>query len=558
MNATLGLFVPSKQEFVSMKRSRSAITERFGGVRMADYTDFLFSDGSDQGVRRRNEGRLLGGLDDTGGSSSSSFEMNFLGDAQRPALVLWCSFVDGIDRGIQLPLLYTLKSRYLMSQVTASALIGMSHVPWLFKPFLGLLTDTVPIYGLRRKPYIIVSAGLNVLALSLIAYTQAHVLGGLVVPLSLMLVRTFGRAMIDAASQGLLLEECRDTFSGEISDQARTSVMVSRFQAAHRLGQFLSVCSAGIFLSRGSLTPIYVTIACMHAGTMLIAWATYEEPVPINFEEISIVPKLGEKFNDLTLAVSTSQPFRNVLEYAFLSVAVPSFEGPMTYYLLDARHFSLSDISLVNVVMTSGSLVAPVIYAQFFQRAKYSTLMTGLTIASIPLGLTPLLITTGFAARQGLDEVAIASFSAFMVALVNDLQMLPAHVLVAQLAPKGLEGSSLSVLSLVIDSGRVISDGLSSVLPIIVGASAPKYTRMSLYIALCTLFNVGPFSAIDGFDEGVQPIKVEELVQSKDTPTLGAVINDMRVLSPGSPMSSEASPIAQVKINSSQPSSETN
>ena len=555
MNPKLGLFVPSKRDFVA--RSRSVMTERFGGLQMADYTDFLFSDGPGQ-KKRRNEGKLLGGLDDTGGSSSS-FEMNFLGDAQRPALVLWCSFVDGIDRGIHLPLLYTLKSRYLMSQVTASALIGVSHVPWLFKPFLGLLTDTVPIYGLRRKPYIIASAGLNVLALSLIAYSQAHVLGGLVVPLSLMLVRTFGRAMIDATSQGLLLEECRDTVSGEISDQARTSVMVSRFQAAHRLGQFLSVCSAGIFLSRGSLTPIYVTIACMHAGTMLIAWATFEEPVvSSNFEEISIIPKLGEKFNNLTLAVSSSQPFRNVLEYAFLSVAVPSFEGPMTYYLLDARHFSLSDMSLVNVVMTSGSLIAPVLYAQFFQRTKYSTLMTGLTIASIPVGLTPLLITTGFAARQGLDEVAIASFSAFMVAVVNDLQMLPAHVLVAQLAPKGLEGSSLSVLSLVIDSGRVISNGLSSVLPIIVGASAPKYTRMSLYIALCTLFNVGPFSAIDGFDEGVRPIRVEELVQRKDTPTLGAAIRDAQGLSPGSPMSSDASPIVQVKINSSQPTSETN
>ena len=538
INHTLGLF-PSTP---------------FGGISHAMYVEFVFP--AQQTKGRSRQGLLGGAQDDTGGSSSA--EIDFIGDlSHRPFLFLWCSFVDGVDRGVTLPLLYTLKSRYFLSQIAASAMIGVSLAPWLLKPLLGLLTDTVPVFGLRRKPYIMGSATVNVIALILIAYAQAHQLGSFVVPLTLMIVRTFGRAMIDSAAQGLLLEECRDTPSGEMSDQARTSVMVSRFQASHRLGQFISVCSAGIYLSHGSLTPIYLTLASLHLSTVLIAWSTHEEPVSV----VNFAPNITvhEKFNQLTKAVSSSQAFRNVLEYAFLSMAVPSYEAPMTYYLLDARHFSLSNISVVNIVMTSGSLVAPVVYAKFFQRSKYSTLMTGLTIASIPAGLTPLIITTGFAARNGIDEVFIASLSAFTISLFNDLQMLPAHVLVAQLAPKGLEGSSLSVLSLVIDGARVVSNGLSSALPALVGAAAPRYQRMSLYIALCTLFNVGPFSAIEGFDEGVEPIKIEDLGESSQpSPTLGGVMKELQTITPASP-ESDTSPIAQVVIKPSKSSApETN
>ena len=530
-----------------MKSSNAA-----GGLNHGLHEEFLFTP-----IRAHERPKLLGGVDDDTGGSSSSLSArqysSFLGESgDKPFLVLWCSFVEGVDRGLSLPLLFTLKNRYALSQFAASAVIAVSLAPWMTKPLLGLVTDTVPIFQVRRKYYILGSAGINAAALSLIAYSQAHLVGGILVPLSLMVLRTFSRAMIDSAAQGLLLEDCREEQTVG-SDQARTTVMVSRFQASHRLGQILSVCSSAFFLSQGTLTPIYLSIAALHVGTVLFAWSTQESPVNTPHPTEALMSRLPEKLNQLTLAVASSQPFRNVLEYAFLSVAIPSFEAPMTYYLLDARHFSLSDISFVNIVMTSGSLIAPVVYAHFFKTSKYSTLMTALTVASVPASLTPLLITTGFAAHHNLNEVAIASFSAFTVALINDLQILPAHVLVAQLAPRGLEGSSLSVLTLVLDAGRVISAGISSTLPMIVGAAAPKYKRMSLYIALCTLFNVGPISAIDGFDVAVEPIKIDE--QDRDIPTLGGVIKELQRMDPASPMSleSDVSPTFQVNIQTSPP-----
>lgn len=535
-----------------------------GGLRHGEYFDFLFC-----GPKPISTAivKLKGGyLDDTGGSA---FEVPyfFAGDSASGFLVLYCSFVDGIDRGIQLPLLYTLKTNFHLSQITASAVIGISLSPWLAKPFLALITDTIPIFGYRRKPYIIGAAGINAASLALIAYCAMHHWGGFLVPMALMTLRTFGRAMIDAAAQGLLLEDCRGP-SGLENDQSKTTVLVSRFQAAHRLGQFINVCASGYMMSTQSITPVYLAMAAVHLGTMLLAWSTEEERVTatrdVNPTATSHMEELAGKYEELKVALTATPAFANVLEYVFLSVVVPSYEAPMAYYLLDARHFSLVAMSLVNTIQTTGSLVAPVIYSTFFQRSKFSTMMIGLTIASIPASLMPLMITTGFAAAYGLNEVALASLSAFTLTLVNDIQMLPANVLIAQLAPKGLEGTSFSLLTVVEGSGRVVSNIISATLPYAVGAVAPRYSNMSLYVVLCTVFNVGPISAIEGFDEIGRPseTEIEELDQvsplpaqsSGQTPSLGSVMKGLNEESSVSPASSdtEMSPARQLAISPSK------
>lgn len=311
-------------------------------------------------------------------------------------------------------------------------------------------------------------------------------------------------------------------------------------------------------MATSSLEPIYLSMAAVHLGTILIAYSTEEQPVASSqnddesFTE-TVVRILPEKFKELKSAVASNPAFGNVLEYTFLSVAVPSYEAPMTYFLLDARHFNAADISIVNIIQTTGSLIAPMVYAQFFQKTQYSSVMIGLTIASIPATMMPLVLTTGLAARWGINEVLYASLSAFTLTVVNDLALLPANVLVAQLAPKGLEGSAFSLLTVVEGTGRVVSNVVSATLPYGLGAVAPHYKNMSWYVVICTVFNVGPFSAIEGFDDvGREAPKIEEVVESE--PTLGGVMNELREMAPSSPVSafsvddSESSPIDQVSI----------
>ena len=559
VNPTLSFFAPRKVRPISFTfASELVVHPKVGGVRHDEWTAFLFQPAH---PRESAELQLLGGADDTGGSAFE-MPMAFMGDSPRAFLVLYCAFVDGIDRGINLPLLYTLKTDFNLSQLAATAAIGISLSPWLAKPLLGLITDTIPIFGYRRKPYIFTAAGLNAISLVLIAWASVHHFGGFLFPMALMTLRTFGRALIDAAAQGLLLEDCREGMSEESNEsQAKTSVLVSRYQAAHRLGQFINVCASGYIMATSSITTIYITMAAVHVGTMVLAWSSDEAQVDSSSSSAQgTLDHISDKFDELKLAVSGNPAFTNVLEYAFLAVVVPSYEAPMAYYLLDARKFSIWSISLVNIIQTSGSLIAPVVYSQLFQKSKYSSLMTGLTVASIPASLMPLLITTGLSASLGWDEVAVASVSAFVLTLVNDLQMMPAHVLVAQLARRGLEGSCFSILTVVEGAGRVISMATSAGLPYLVGAVAPRYSGMTLYIVICTMFNVGPFSAIEGFDdirtddEAYHNAPTDESLVYGDH-TLAGVMRELRDKDDSSVLSSESdqSPVAQISLSQDLP-----
>ena len=37
-------------------------------------------------------------------------------------------------------------------------LMGLAQIPWTIKPLFGLLSDTLPIFGYHRYPYIALSA----------------------------------------------------------------------------------------------------------------------------------------------------------------------------------------------------------------------------------------------------------------------------------------------------------------------------------------------------------------------------------------------------------------
>ena len=85
---------------------------------------------------------------------------------------------------------------------TFMALLG---IPWTFKPLYGLLTDFVPVFGTRRKGYLLVASGalaislLGLFALPLPSGSATALLGWLMVP-------AVAVALADVASDALVVE----------------------------------------------------------------------------------------------------------------------------------------------------------------------------------------------------------------------------------------------------------------------------------------------------------------------------------------------------------------
>lgn len=66
----------------------------------------------------------------------------------------------GINQGMSLGLSristqYYMKDEQKLQPSEAQVYVGIIQLPWVVKPLWGLLTDTLPILGYRRRPYFI-------------------------------------------------------------------------------------------------------------------------------------------------------------------------------------------------------------------------------------------------------------------------------------------------------------------------------------------------------------------------------------------------------------------
>src|SRR5579862_4881904 len=62
----------------------------------------------------------------------------------------------------RLPIQNLLKNELHESRTASSAFFFLAGLAWYFKPLAGILTDAFPIFGSRRKTYLMLAASLGV------------------------------------------------------------------------------------------------------------------------------------------------------------------------------------------------------------------------------------------------------------------------------------------------------------------------------------------------------------------------------------------------------------
>ena len=91
------------------------------------------------------------------------------------ASVLMCY---GINQGVGESLMFYARRYYMLDNVgidskTYGQLIGFGDIPWQLKSLFGVLSDTVPIFGMHRAPYMAFAGVVGVVATSLLSVIPA-------------------------------------------------------------------------------------------------------------------------------------------------------------------------------------------------------------------------------------------------------------------------------------------------------------------------------------------------------------------------------------------------
>jgi MFS family permease len=337
------------------------------------------------------------------------------------------------------PLNYFLKEVHGWTPVQITAYLTLFNLPWVIKPVYGLVSDFVPLFGYRRKSYLLIANAAATVAL--LWTTQITAPDRLVYALMLT---AYAMAISSTLCGGILVENGQRLHeSGAFVNQQWLWFNVATMIAAVTGGQLVERLDATAALHAAAALIALAPLAVM-AGTLALI---PEKKSVIAIDELKATLRsliAGFKKRELWI----------VGLFIFFYYFSPGFNTPLYFHMTDSLGFSQAYIGILGSFSAAGWIAGALLYRRFFERMSARNLL----IMSILVGTV-----STVAYLLLINEVAAAILNLFsgfsaMLATVATL------TLAADYSPKRSEGFSFAVLMSIINIAIAASDNVGSFL----------------------------------------------------------------------------------------------
>jgi BT1 family len=355
------------------------------------------------------------------------------------ALVYLVEGVGQIGGLIAQPLSFYLKQAHGWTAVQVTAYLAVFNFAWIIKPVYGVFSDFVPIFGYRRKSYLI---GANVVAIAAYLWvTQIDAPGELVWALQLT------------------------AYAMAISSTVCGAVLVENGQRLGESGHFVNQqwlwFNAAIMASAvggGQLVQRLSPVGALHTAAAIVAIA----PAAVLLGTLFLVPErtthldagslrstvrgLGEAFKKRELWI--------VGLFLFLYYFSPGFATPLYYAMTDSFKFEQGFIGILGSITSAGWIAGALLYPKLFENMSSKRLLN----LSIALGTAT---TIAYLLLFNETSAAILSFCSGFSAMLATVATV---TLAADYCPRQTEGFSFAVMMSLINLATASGDIVGSLL----------------------------------------------------------------------------------------------
>lgn len=350
--------------------------------------------------------------------------------------------VEGLGQVVGLiaqPLTYYLKQVHGWTPVQVTAFITLFNVPWVIKPVYGLVSDFVPLFGYRRKSYLLIA---NVAAAA--GY--------------------FWATQIDVPSL-LLLALMVTAYAMAISSTLCGAVLVESGQRLHLSGTFVNqqwlwfnIAAMAAAVAGGQLVQHLPPASALHFAAGIVAVA----PFMVIAGTLLWIPEQKATINlqgmrntlDGLLASFRRRELWIVAVFIFLYYFSPGFSTPLYYYMTDSLKFSQGYIGVLGSIASAGWVVGALLYRRFFGSLTLKHLLN----LSIALGTVT---TAAFLLLSNETSAAVLNFCSGFSAMLATVATL---TLAADYCPPRAEGFAFAVLMSIINLATALADNVGSFL----------------------------------------------------------------------------------------------
>ncbi len=344
---------------------------------------------------------------------------------------------------ISLPFQNLLKSDLHVSREAMASFFAISTFAWNLKPIAGIFTDSIPLFGSRRKNYLVFSAVLAAalyFAVGVVPRTYLSILVTMVLANCMLVV---GSTVVG----GLAVEiGQRDKATGR-TNSARYFVMNACTLIGGPLGGFLAARAFGVTAFAGGLIALSVVpFALWLIKEPRIAAAQLSGTAPNAQAQgwANAKSKFREQFKNI-LKSKTLWIASGLLFLVYIS---PGFSTPLYYYQIDTLKLSSQFIGNLAVLSGGFGILGALIYAYLCRKLDLRTLLY-ISIVISTIGTVCYLFYT-----SGRNAMFIESENGFL-ATIAELALMD---LAARATPKGSEGLGFALMMSVRNGGQSLSD----------------------------------------------------------------------------------------------------
>ncbi|MDO8523391.1 MAG: MFS transporter [bacterium] len=325
---------------------------------------------------------------------------------------------------------FLLKEKIGLSASQASYFAAVSMLGWCIKPLWGIISDSIPICGYRRKPYLILTCLAAAFVWLWLGKTETYT-----APLLLLMftISSFTYAFNDVACDGLML------------DKGKTTGLTGNFQSIQWGAVYVAVIitslAGGWVADNWAQQNIFLlnSIFPLLVGLLVFFLITEDKSENIAGQARKSLSAVKETLRDKHLWL--------VAFFLFFWTFSPSAGTPFQYYSINVLKFDKIFFGIAGAVGGASAIFGAIIFAKFQKKIRQKKIINLAIFFGVVTTLFDLIYFTGLVQHNLWLARTIYLISAASLGSISLFIMLVLLNLSASVCPKYSEGTTFAILT---------------------------------------------------------------------------------------------------------------
>ncbi|GLT85221.1 hypothetical protein SLE2022_034170 [Rubroshorea leprosula] len=401
--------------------------------------------------------------------------------------------VYGISQGLggaltQVGTEYYMKDVQQAQPSEAQIYSGITMIPWIIKLLWGILTDVLPLFGYRRRPYFILAGLLGVVSMLLISlHEKLHIAFALVA----LTAGGTGVAIADVTVDACVAEN-------SISHPSLAADMQSLCAVSSSVGNFIGFLISGILVHLIGPKGVFGLMTIPFALIFLVGILLTESHMP-NFSYRQVKQMLYDAVKSMWTTLKFPYVWRSGLYmYIAFMLSLNIHEG-LFYWYTDSKggpHFSQETVGYISSIGSLGAFLGAILYQYVLKDHPFRDLLFWAQLLYGLSGMLDLVLVLRLNLKFGFPDYFFIVIDDGVSQMLNNLKQMPLLVLSAKLCPSGIEGTFFALLMSIENVGYLSSSWGGGFLLHMLKVTRTEFDNLWLAILIRNMLRVSPLCVL--------------------------------------------------------------